>query len=639
MFITDIILYNRVPFQKLHLSFEKNDIAVLAAINGKGKTTILSYIMDAWVALTRGAYPTTYKGKEYALYRVSSSLFAMDVSKTSVVYIRFCDKGVNYDYIDARGKFTEIEYDNIIPLDDKLPYNSFNTKFRNDGIIQYYDKTLNDEKVKELFENNIATYMPAYRYEMPNYLGDAYSSDVKFTTDSRYSSEMTNPLEVRTAFDDIENWFLDMVLDAYVFTKANMGVKGISPYAPENKTWENINKVLQETLSSKYPDKKLQFQLMERNSGGKRIGVMNYELRHNLIPSINSLSSGEKAVLVMFGELIRQADRIKTNVDLNDITGIVLIDEIDMHLHISLQKDVLPRLLNLFPNVQFIISSHSPFLNMGLADAKDGRTKIIDLDHGGIVSSPTNNEIYQEAYSMFLNERNNYAQELSKIKNLLESTTRPLVITEGKTDIKHILKAMTKLGIAQRFDVLTPEEQIDGDSNLKVLLNQQKLLKRSNKIIGVFDRDNDNLTKEYKDPYVSLGNGVYALRIPCPQCRIDENRTKVSIEYFYSDDEIKSSLPNADGCRLFFGNEFVKDSTKQHVSKNGLFLSTPDGLGIDKIIENNGKQAVYDSTFKNQLAKKDQFADAIEKDLIQISDQSWENFRPLIDIINQIIDL
>lgn len=639
MFVKDIILYNRVPFENLHLSFEENDIAVLAAINGKGKTTILSYIMDAWVAFTRGVYTTTFKGKEYALYRVSSSLFAMDSSRTSVVYIRFCDNGVNYDYIDARGKFTENEYNAIIPLDGKLPYGSFEAKFKSGGIVQYYDNNLEDEKIKQLFENNIATYMPAYRYEMPNYLGDAYSFDVKFSSGYRYSSEMTNPLEVRTAFEDIENWFLDMVLDAYVFSKANLGVKGISQYAPENQTWNNINTVLQETLSSKYPDRKLQFQLMERNTGGKRIGVMNNERKQNLIPSINSLSSGEKAVLVMFGELIRQADRIKTNVDLNEITGTVLIDEIDMHLHISLQKEVLPRLLSLFPNVQFIISSHSPFLNMGLADAKDGRSKIIDLDNSGLVSSPTNNEIYREAYSLFLNERNNYAQELSKIKNLLATTTRPLVITEGKTDIKHILKAMTKLGIEQNFDVLSSGEQIDGDSNLKALLNQQKLLKRSNKIIGIFDRDNDVVTKEYVEPYCSLGNNVYAFRIPCPQCRIDENRTKISIEYLYSDAEIKTPLPNAGGCRLFFGIEFVKDSTKQHVSKNGLFLSTPDGLGVDKIIENNGKQAVFDASFCNKLAKKDQFADAIEKDLIPISDHSWENFRPIIDIINQIIAL
>lgn len=639
MYIKDIILHNRAPFDHLHLSFEENDIAVLTAINGKGKTTILSYIMDAWVAFTKSVYTNTFKGKENSLYRISSSLIALKATSPSIVYIRFRNRETNYDYIDVRGKFDAKEYDDFIPLDRKLAYSSFESKFKGDLIFQYYDTVLDSEKVHTLFDNNIVTYMPAYRYETPNYLVDAYRSDVKYTTDVYYSSEMRNPLEVRTGFDDISNWFLDMVLDAYVFTKAEKGTTGIASYAPENKTWSNINIVLRETLSSKYPDRNIQFRLMERNHGGMRIGVMENVHYTNLIPSINCLSSGEKALLVMFGELIRQADRIKANPDLVSIKGIVLIDEIDMHLHISLQKDALPRLMQLFPNLQFIVTSHSPFLNMGLADANDGRAKIIDLDNGGIVSSPTNNEVYQEAYSMFLNERNNYAQELSKVKNMLDQATRPVVITEGKTDIKHILKAMEKLNIPRHFDVLSPAEQIDGDTNLKVLLNQQRLLNRPNKIIGIFDRDNDKLTKEYKDPYFDLGNNVYALRIPCPQFRKDQNRTNISIEYLYSDSEIQTQLPNAGGCRLFFGNEFVADSTKQHISGNGMFLSTPDGLGVDKIIENNGKQAVYDSSFTNHLAKKDQFADAIANDQITISNESWENFRPLIDIINQIIGL
>ncbi|MDR3320678.1 MAG: AAA family ATPase [Desulfovibrio sp.] len=46
----------------------------------------------------------------------------------------------------------------------------------------------------------------------------------------------------------------------------------------------------------------------------------------------------------------------------------VLIDEIDKRLHIQLQKYVLPNLFNLFPNIQFILSSHSHFVAMGLFD-------------------------------------------------------------------------------------------------------------------------------------------------------------------------------------------------------------------------------------------------------------------------------
>ncbi len=52
---------------------------------------------------------------------------------------------------------------------------------------------------------------------------------------------------------------------------------------------------------------------------------------------------------------------INKSVQLNTIEGIVLIDEVDLHLHIKLQKDILPQLIKLFPKVQFIVSSHSPF--------------------------------------------------------------------------------------------------------------------------------------------------------------------------------------------------------------------------------------------------------------------------------------
>lgn len=46
----------------------------------------------------------------------------------------------------------------------------------------------------------------------------------------------------------------------------------------------------------------------------------------------------------------------------------MLIDEIDAHLHSDLLKDVLPELISLFPKIQFIISSHSPFFLLGMKD-------------------------------------------------------------------------------------------------------------------------------------------------------------------------------------------------------------------------------------------------------------------------------
>ncbi|AXD13110.1 AAA family ATPase [Salmonella enterica] len=47
--------------------------------------------------------------------------------------------------------------------------------------------------------------------------------------------------------------------------------------------------------------------------------------------------------------------------NLTQIEGIVIIDEIDLNLHIEYAKNAVPELLRLFPKVQFIITSHSPF--------------------------------------------------------------------------------------------------------------------------------------------------------------------------------------------------------------------------------------------------------------------------------------
>lgn len=47
---------------------------------------------------------------------------------------------------------------------------------------------------------------------------------------------------------------------------------------------------------------------------------------------------------------------------LSDLSGLVLIDEIDLHLHASLQRQIVPRLRKALPNVQFIVTSHSPLI-------------------------------------------------------------------------------------------------------------------------------------------------------------------------------------------------------------------------------------------------------------------------------------
>ena len=52
-----------------------------------------------------------------------------------------------------------------------------------------------------------------------------------------------------------------------------------------------------------------------------------------------------------------------------ELSGIVIIDEIDAHLHVSLQKKILSFLDNSYPNIQFIVSTHSPFVLQSVDNA------------------------------------------------------------------------------------------------------------------------------------------------------------------------------------------------------------------------------------------------------------------------------
>lgn len=77
--------------------------------------------------------------------------------------------------------------------------------------------------------------------------------------------------------------------------------------------------------------------------------------------SVNQLSDGEKCMIALIGDMARRLSIANPTLD-NPLMGhgIVMIDEIDLHLHPKWQRLVVPKLLEVFPNCQFIVSTHSP---------------------------------------------------------------------------------------------------------------------------------------------------------------------------------------------------------------------------------------------------------------------------------------
>ena len=78
--------------------------------------------------------------------------------------------------------------------------------------------------------------------------------------------------------------------------------------------------------------------------------------KKNKIVTVNQLSDGEKCLIAMLGDLARRmAIANPQNPYPLTGTGVIIIDEIDLHLHPQWQRFVVPKLLEVFPNCQFFI--------------------------------------------------------------------------------------------------------------------------------------------------------------------------------------------------------------------------------------------------------------------------------------------
>ena len=77
------------------------------------------------------------------------------------------------------------------------------------------------------------------------------------------------------------------------------------------------------------------------------------------------LSDGQRRLAAIFTELAMRAASLNSQLGedcIRETTGVVLIDELDLHLHPQWQRSVIDNLLSVFPKLQFVVASHSPFL-------------------------------------------------------------------------------------------------------------------------------------------------------------------------------------------------------------------------------------------------------------------------------------
>jgi len=117
---------------------------------------------------------------------------------------------------------------------------------------------------------------------------------------------------------------------------------------------------------------------------------------------LDQLSDGFSSAIQIIAELLLRMEAKAPGK--YDMPGVVLIDEIETHLHIELQKQILPFLTSFFPNLQFIVTSHSPFVLSSLEDSvvfdlqsHHRWENLAPLSAGGIIEEYFESDQYSQA--------------------------------------------------------------------------------------------------------------------------------------------------------------------------------------------------------------------------------------------------
>ena len=156
----------------------------------------------------------------------------------------------------------------------------------------------------------------------------------------------------------------------------------------------------------------------------------NFKIRQNGREpfSFNELSDGYSSVIYIVSDLILRMDKnwlLEDKISEYDYQGIVLIDELETHLHIELQKKIFPFLTKFFPRIQFIVTTHSPYILNSISNAK-----AYDLERQGEVDNLSGFSSDDLAEGYF--EADAYSDELKNSLNRYEELCLRNDLTEDE---------------------------------------------------------------------------------------------------------------------------------------------------------------------------------------------------------------
>jgi predicted ATP-binding protein involved in virulence len=372
MFISKIKIKNFKMFENSLFEFD-NKFNLIVGINGSGKTSLLKAI-----AIALGGWTHAYVKSDSTLRPIQDNEFREiemnDISnRAKQVSIDTVGKALIIDNFQKKNE-VKIRWQRLRQEGDE------STKTIK-GDIQYSNSNtlynLNIDKIGENIQNFILNgnifYLPIIAFyevdriwKTDNYIDILSSAETQYSRFDPYKDAFHTGLNI----DVIGQWLFKYELDSL-----------------QNKTesliLDAINKIIAIAVE-KASRIKANFL-----GGGK--GRLLIEFEDDRITPFEHLSDGQKTIIALFIDIVRRTVILNSHFGIEapqKTKGVVLIDEIDLHLHPKWQRTIVSSLIKAFPNIQFFASTHSPFVIGSIEGAKvyildkNGKVKIEDSKAG-----------------------------------------------------------------------------------------------------------------------------------------------------------------------------------------------------------------------------------------------------------------
>lgn len=346
MYIEELRLQNFRGFKELTLKFPRN-LAVIIGVNGSGKSSIL----DA-IAIFLSLY-------------VTKLMFRSRRKKSILI-----DKtGLTEDdiYINSKESHNSIQ---LCIEHHRKVFWSITTSKDHSKTQKIEGKELTDHinSILEELEHNPSLSLPALVYYQ------THRMILSSPSEPIYNS-LTITLSNRDQFNAYEGAFSNQLNNFKNFFK---WFKEEEDYENEIRLRENtdyrnknievvriaITKFLNNFPKTHFSNLYVARGSTDRELRRRRVTATLTIDKNGQTFKLDKLSDGEKMLLMVVTDLARRLAMLNPSIDepakILEGKGIVLIDEVDLHLHPQWQRIVVPALTNTFPNCQFIVTTHSP---------------------------------------------------------------------------------------------------------------------------------------------------------------------------------------------------------------------------------------------------------------------------------------